>query len=110
MQFVGCGDAFGSGGRFNTCFHVSGERINFLIDCGASSLPALKRLDAEEMVQGWDDCAHLFVRARRNAGLVDMSEEEGEEEPIDVRAGDVYIARYHQRMQQLLRQGHIDLI
>jgi ribonuclease BN (tRNA processing enzyme) len=44
LQFVGCGDAFGSGGRFNTCFHVSGERINFLIDCGASSLPALKRL------------------------------------------------------------------
>jgi ribonuclease BN (tRNA processing enzyme) len=44
LQFVGCGDALGSGGRFNTCFHVTGERINFLIDCGASSLPALKRL------------------------------------------------------------------
>ena len=43
LRFVGCGDAFGSGGRNNTCFHVSGERINFLIDCGASSLPALKR-------------------------------------------------------------------
>lgn len=44
LQFVGCGDALGSGGRFNTCFHVTGERVNFLIDCGASSLPALKRL------------------------------------------------------------------
>ena len=44
LRFVGCGDAFGSGGRFNTCFHVSSERVNFLIDCGASSLPALKRL------------------------------------------------------------------
>ncbi len=43
LRFVGCGDAFGSGGRFNTCFHVTGERVNFLIDCGASSLPALKR-------------------------------------------------------------------
>lgn len=42
LRFVGCGDAFGSGGRFNTCFHVTGERANFLIDCGASSLPALK--------------------------------------------------------------------
>lgn len=42
LRFVGCGDAFGSGGRFNTCFHVSGEGVNFLIDCGASSLPALK--------------------------------------------------------------------
>ncbi|MBR0894179.1 MBL fold metallo-hydrolase [Bradyrhizobium tropiciagri] len=47
LQFVGCGDAFGSGGRFNTCFHVSGEHANFLIDCGASSLPALKRLDID---------------------------------------------------------------
>jgi ribonuclease BN (tRNA processing enzyme) len=44
LRFVGCGDAFGSGGRYNTCFHVTGESVNFLIDCGASSLPALKRL------------------------------------------------------------------
>jgi ribonuclease BN (tRNA processing enzyme) len=43
IQFIGCGDAFGSGGRFNTCFHVSGQRTNFLLDCGASSLIALKR-------------------------------------------------------------------
>ncbi len=44
LRFIGCGDAFGSGGRANTCFHVTGHRVNFLIDCGASSLPALKRL------------------------------------------------------------------
>ncbi len=44
LQFVGCGDAFGSGGRFNTCFHLKGETTNLLIDCGASSLVALKRL------------------------------------------------------------------
>ena len=44
LRFVGCGDAFGSGGRFNTCFHVTGDNVNFLIDCGASSLPALKQL------------------------------------------------------------------
>ncbi len=45
LRFVGCGDALGSGGRSNTCFHVTGESVNFLIDCGASSLPALKRLE-----------------------------------------------------------------
>src|SRR5215467_10418703 len=44
LQFVGSGDAFGSGGRFNTCFHVVAEELNFLIDCGASSLVAMKRL------------------------------------------------------------------
>ncbi|MGA7995310.1 MAG: MBL fold metallo-hydrolase [Bradyrhizobium sp.] len=45
VRFVGCGDAFGSGGRYNTCFHVTGQSANFLIDCGASSLPALKLLN-----------------------------------------------------------------
>jgi len=45
LQFVGCGDAFGSGGRFNTCFHVTGKQANFLIDCGASSLVAMKQLN-----------------------------------------------------------------
>jgi ribonuclease BN (tRNA processing enzyme) len=44
LQFIGCGDAFGSGGRFNTCFHLTGETTNLLIDCGASSLVAMKRL------------------------------------------------------------------
>jgi len=44
LQFVGCGDAFGSGGRFNTCFHLTGQRTNALIDCGASSMIALKKL------------------------------------------------------------------
>jgi ribonuclease BN (tRNA processing enzyme) len=44
LQFVGSGDAFGSGGRFNTCFHVVGERTNFLIDCGATALVAMRRL------------------------------------------------------------------
>src|SRR5690348_16082521 len=44
LQFVGCGDAFGSGGRFNTCFHLVGRNINALIDCGASSLVGMNKL------------------------------------------------------------------
>ncbi|PEQ11480.1 MBL fold metallo-hydrolase [Novosphingobium sp. PC22D] len=43
VRFIGCGDAFGSGGRFNTCFQVVGETTNLLIDCGASSLVAMKQ-------------------------------------------------------------------
>jgi len=43
LTFIGSGDAFGSGGRFNTCFLVEGERCRLLIDCGASSLVALKQ-------------------------------------------------------------------
>lgn len=41
LKVVGCGDAFGSGGRLNTCFHIQSAAGNFLIDCGASSLPGL---------------------------------------------------------------------
>ncbi|UUX50266.1 MBL fold metallo-hydrolase [Nisaea acidiphila] len=47
LTFVGCGDAFGSGGRFNTCFHVQTPETRFLIDCGASSLIAMKALGVD---------------------------------------------------------------
>lgn len=47
LQFIGCGDAFASGGRFNTCFHLVGKRTNLLIDCGASSLVAMKQLGVD---------------------------------------------------------------
>jgi ribonuclease BN (tRNA processing enzyme) len=44
VTFVGSGDAFGSGGRAQTCFHVSDGAHSLLVDCGATSLPALRRL------------------------------------------------------------------
>ncbi len=44
VQFVGSGDAFGSGGRFQTCILIRGGGAPLLIDCGASSLIAMKRL------------------------------------------------------------------
>lgn len=43
VQFAGCGDAFASGGRFNTCIHVEQGPQRFLLDCGASSLVALRK-------------------------------------------------------------------
>jgi ribonuclease BN (tRNA processing enzyme) len=43
VQFLGSGDAFGSGGRFQTCIYVEAPEVRFLIDCGASSLIAMKR-------------------------------------------------------------------
>ena len=42
VRFVGTGDAFGSGGRWQTCIHLSGEGQVALVDCGATSLVALK--------------------------------------------------------------------
>jgi glyoxylase-like metal-dependent hydrolase (beta-lactamase superfamily II) len=45
VRFVGCGDAFGSGGRFQACIllHAPGHNGDVLVDCGASSLVALKQ-------------------------------------------------------------------
>lgn len=59
IQFVGCGDAFGSGGRFNTCFHVTGQNANFLIDCGATSLVGLKRLKIDRNAIGFILFSHF---------------------------------------------------
>ncbi|MGB5696929.1 MAG: MBL fold metallo-hydrolase [Polyangiales bacterium] len=42
-HFVGSGDAFGSGGRFQTCIAIRTGQDLFLIDCGASSLIALRQ-------------------------------------------------------------------
>jgi len=42
VTVVGSGDAFGSGGRFNTCFFIESAKGRLLIDCGASSLVGLK--------------------------------------------------------------------
>jgi ribonuclease BN (tRNA processing enzyme) len=42
LTIIGSGDAFGSGGRFNTCFHLAAGDRTILIDCGATSLVALK--------------------------------------------------------------------
>ena len=42
LTIVGSGDAFGSGGRFNACFWLETAKGTLLLDCGASSLVALK--------------------------------------------------------------------
>jgi ribonuclease BN (tRNA processing enzyme) len=42
IRFVGSGDAFGSGGRFQTCIRLQAEGHTVLADCGATSLTAMK--------------------------------------------------------------------
>lgn len=43
VTFVGTGDAFGSGGRLQTCILITAPGIRFAIDFGASSLIGLRR-------------------------------------------------------------------
>jgi ribonuclease BN (tRNA processing enzyme) len=48
LQFLGSGDAFGSGGRFNTCFHIErAHHGHLLVDCGASSMVAIRKCEVE---------------------------------------------------------------
>lgn len=44
LTVVGCGDAFGCGGRLQTCYHVEAAGARFLIDCGATALIGCSRL------------------------------------------------------------------
>ena len=43
IQVLGCGDAFCSGSRHQTCFHVKTPNQSLLLDCGATSLLAMQR-------------------------------------------------------------------
>ena len=43
LTFLGSGDAFGSGGRLQTCMLVEGGGQRWLVDCGTTSLVALRR-------------------------------------------------------------------
>ena len=44
LTIIGCGDAFGAGGRLQTSFHVRSGAASFLIDCGTSTLIGMRRL------------------------------------------------------------------
>jgi ribonuclease BN (tRNA processing enzyme) len=43
LTFLGSGDAFGSGGRLQTCMLLESDGRRWLLDCGATSLVALRR-------------------------------------------------------------------
>lgn len=49
LTFLGTGDPFGSGGRFQTCFALEAAGALYLIDCGASSLIAMRRFGVDPL-------------------------------------------------------------
>jgi ribonuclease BN (tRNA processing enzyme) len=44
LTILGCGDAFGAGGRLHSAYLVETPQSTFLVDCGPTILQALKRL------------------------------------------------------------------
>jgi len=47
LKFLGSGDAFGSGGRFNTCFLIDRGQASFLVDCGPTSMIAIRKFNVD---------------------------------------------------------------
>jgi ribonuclease BN (tRNA processing enzyme) len=47
IRILGCGDAFGSGGRLQTCYLVESAESATLLDCGATALVAMRRFHVE---------------------------------------------------------------
>jgi len=59
LTVVGSGDAFGSGGRVNTCFWLETAKNTVVVDFGASSLPALKARKLDPNAIGAIVLSHL---------------------------------------------------
>lgn len=68
LTIVGSGDAFGSGGRLQTCFHVATAETTFLIDCGATALIGLKKEGLDP--QGIDAIFISHLHGDHFSGLV----------------------------------------
>lgn len=50
LHVLGCGDAFGSGGRSHTCFYFHAPNTRILIDAGASALISMHRCGVDPRV------------------------------------------------------------
>jgi ribonuclease BN (tRNA processing enzyme) len=47
VRVLGCGDAFASGGRLQTCFFLDAETDRLLIDCGATAMVGMRRFGVD---------------------------------------------------------------
>lgn len=59
IQFLGSGDAFGSGGRLQSCILVKYSHGQFLIDCGASCLIGMNQYGIDPSDIGMIFISHL---------------------------------------------------
>lgn len=70
VTFAGCGDAFGSGGRFNSCFVVDVEGFRYAIEFGATSLVALQQAGIKH--SSLDAVIFSHIHADHCAGIPSM--------------------------------------
>ena len=59
LRFLGSGDAFGSGGRLQTCLCLDGPGGRVLLDCGATALVSMRQAGIDPGSVGWVVLTHL---------------------------------------------------
>ena len=59
VTFLGSGDAFAGGGRFQACLHLAGGGEPLLLDCGATTLVAFRRAEIDPSTIGFVALSHL---------------------------------------------------
>jgi ribonuclease BN (tRNA processing enzyme) len=59
LTVIGSGNAFCSGGRFNSCYYVEWGGKNILLDCGPTSLAAIRKCSLDPMAVDIIVISHL---------------------------------------------------
>ena len=59
LTFLGSGDAFAGGGRFQACLHLDDGAEPMLLDCGATALVAIRRAEIDPNSIGFVALSHL---------------------------------------------------
>ena len=59
LTFLGSGDAFAGGGRFQACIHLDDGAEQMLLDCGATALVAIRRAEIDPNSIGFVALSHL---------------------------------------------------
>ena len=59
LRVLGCGDAFCSGGRLQTCFHLQTVQRSLLLDCGATALLGMQQQNIDPLGVDYILLSHL---------------------------------------------------
>jgi len=103
VTFAGSGDAFGSGGRHQACIHIRrGDGPPVLLDCGATSLTALKSLGLDPGEIGAVFVSHLHGDHFGGLPFLILDGQfSGRSSPLTVAGPPGTGARLHQAMEVL---------
>jgi ribonuclease BN (tRNA processing enzyme) len=103
VTFAGSGDAFGSGGRYQACIHVRpAGKPPFLLDCGTTSLTALKAAGLDPGEIGTVFVSHLHGDHFGGLPFLVLDGQfTGRTRPLTVAGPPGTAARLHQAMETL---------